>query len=57
MKVLYPFYINSKADFEVNEFKEVAANHYKMLVESGTWKTTKAIEDCFFTLIVEIVAL
>ena len=50
-------YIDGKADFEVQELIEVASNHCKMLVEIGTWKTTKATEVCFVTLAAEIVVL
>ena len=57
MKLQYTFYIDGKADFEVEELMEVAANQYKMLVESGTWKTTEASEDRFVALTAEIAAL
>jgi hypothetical protein len=39
----FTFYIDEKAEFEVEELMDVASNHYKMHFGSGTWKSTKAI--------------
>jgi hypothetical protein len=41
----------------VQELIEVVSNHYKMLVESGTWKATKVTEICIVALTAEIVVL
>ena len=57
VKLQLTLYFNGKADFEVEELMEVASNQYKMLVKSGTWKSTTATKDHFVALTAEIAAL
>ena len=57
MRLQHTLYIDGKVDFEVEELMEVASNQYKMLIESGTWKTTTATEDRFVALTADIAAL
>ena len=57
IRLQYTFYLDGKADFEVEELMEVAANQYKMLVENGSWKTAENVDDQFVALTAEVAEL
>lgn len=46
MMLQYTFYIHCNVNLEEEKLTEVAIDHFKMLIQSSTWKTADITVEC-----------